>query len=67
MTAAITHLAHSTPARDRFTATDFNSYVTTSVAEGGGAEEGRAHGGGRSAGVGGSAANRGVRRTDFRN
>jgi L-alanine-DL-glutamate epimerase-like enolase superfamily enzyme len=34
VTAAIAHLAHSTPARHRFTATDFNSYVTVSIAEG---------------------------------
>ncbi len=33
-TAAIAHLAHSTPERHRFTATDFNSYVTKTIAEG---------------------------------
>ncbi len=33
-TAAIAHLAHSTPQELRFTATDFNSYVTVSTAEG---------------------------------
>jgi L-alanine-DL-glutamate epimerase-like enolase superfamily enzyme len=33
-TAAIAHLAHSTPEAYRFTATDFNSYVTVSLAEG---------------------------------
>jgi len=33
-TAAIAHLAHSTPERLRFTSTDFNSYVTVSTAEG---------------------------------
>jgi L-alanine-DL-glutamate epimerase-like enolase superfamily enzyme len=33
-TAAIAHLAHSTPVELRFTATDFNSYVTVSTAEG---------------------------------
>lgn len=33
-TAAIAHLAHSTPPRYLFTATDFNSYVTVSTAEG---------------------------------
>lgn len=33
-TAAIAHLAHSTPAELLFTATDFNSYVTVSTAEG---------------------------------
>lgn len=31
-TAAITHLAHSTPPRFLFTSTDFNSYVTVSTA-----------------------------------
>ncbi len=34
VTAAIAHLAHSTPAEFRFSATDFNSYVTVSLAEG---------------------------------
>lgn len=33
-TAAIAHLAQSTPERFRFSATDFNSYVTVSTAEG---------------------------------
>jgi cis-L-3-hydroxyproline dehydratase len=33
-TAAIAHLAHSTPEPFRFTATDFNSYVTVSIADG---------------------------------
>lgn len=33
-TAAIAHLAHSTPAPYRFSATDFNSYVTVPIAEG---------------------------------
>ena len=33
-TAAIAHLAHSTPEAFRFTATDFNSYVTVSTADG---------------------------------
>ncbi len=33
-TAAIAHLAHSTPPEFLFTATDFNSYVTLSTAEG---------------------------------
>jgi L-alanine-DL-glutamate epimerase-like enolase superfamily enzyme len=33
-TAAIAHLAHSTPEQLRFSATDFNSYVTVSTAEG---------------------------------
>jgi L-alanine-DL-glutamate epimerase-like enolase superfamily enzyme len=34
VTAAIAHLAHSTPPELLFTATDFNSYVTVSIAEG---------------------------------
>lgn len=33
-TAAIAHLAQSTPETHRFTSTDFNSYVTVSTAEG---------------------------------
>ena len=33
-TAAIAHLAHSTPEEFRFSATDFNSYVTVSTADG---------------------------------
>ena len=33
-TATIAHLARSTPERFSFTATDFNSYVTVSIAEG---------------------------------
>jgi cis-L-3-hydroxyproline dehydratase len=33
-TAAIAHLAHSTPEEYRFTATDFNSYVTVQTADG---------------------------------
>jgi len=34
ITAAIAHLAHSTPERFRFSATDFNSYVTIQTATG---------------------------------
>jgi len=34
ITAAIAHLAHSTPPEFLFTATDFNSYVTLSIADG---------------------------------
>jgi len=34
VTAAVAHLAHSTPPAFRFTATDFNSYVSVSIAEG---------------------------------
>jgi L-alanine-DL-glutamate epimerase-like enolase superfamily enzyme len=33
VTAAIAHLAHSTPPEYLFTATDFNSYVTVSIAD----------------------------------
>jgi cis-L-3-hydroxyproline dehydratase len=33
-TAAIAHLAHSTPEEFRFTSTDFNSYVTVPTADG---------------------------------
>jgi L-alanine-DL-glutamate epimerase-like enolase superfamily enzyme len=34
ITAAIAHLAHSTPERYRFSATDFNSYGTRTIADG---------------------------------
>lgn len=34
VTAAIAHLAHSTPERYRFSSTDFNSYGTVTIAEG---------------------------------
>ena len=34
VTAAIAHLAHSTPTELLFTSTDFNSYVTKSIADG---------------------------------
>ena len=34
ITAAIAHLAHSTPSEYQFTSTDFNSYVTQSIASG---------------------------------
>jgi L-alanine-DL-glutamate epimerase-like enolase superfamily enzyme len=34
VTATIAHLARSTPQKFCFTATDFNSYVTVSIAEG---------------------------------
>ena len=34
VTAAIAHLAHSTPSELLFTATDFNSYVTVGIADG---------------------------------
>jgi cis-L-3-hydroxyproline dehydratase len=34
VTATIAHLAHSTPEQFRFSSTDFNSYVTVSIADG---------------------------------
>jgi L-alanine-DL-glutamate epimerase-like enolase superfamily enzyme len=34
VTAAIAHLAHSTPTRYLFSSTDFNSYVTVAFADG---------------------------------
>ena len=34
VTAAISHLAHSTPTEMLFSSTDFNSYVTVSIADG---------------------------------
>jgi L-alanine-DL-glutamate epimerase-like enolase superfamily enzyme len=34
ITSAIAHLAHSTPPEYLFSATDFNSYVTVSIADG---------------------------------
>ena len=34
VTAAISHLAHSTPPKFLFTATDFNSYITQPLATG---------------------------------
>jgi len=34
ITSAIAHLAHSTPTELLFSTTDFNSYVTVSIAEG---------------------------------
>ena len=34
VTAAISHLAHSTPTEFLFSSTDFNSYVTQSIANG---------------------------------
>lgn len=47
VTAAIAHLAHSTPPELLFTATDFNSYVTVSIADG----APRRHGGRLAAGT----------------
>ena len=40
VTAAIAHLAHSTPERFRFSSTDFNSYVTAANASGAPRREG---------------------------
>jgi L-alanine-DL-glutamate epimerase-like enolase superfamily enzyme len=40
VTAAISHLAHSTPTNLLFTSTDFNSYVTQSIADGAPQREG---------------------------
>jgi L-alanine-DL-glutamate epimerase-like enolase superfamily enzyme len=40
VTAAIAHLAHSTPPELLFSSTDFNSYVTVSIAEGAPQREG---------------------------
>lgn len=40
VTAAIAHLAHSTPPELLFSSTDFNSYVTTSIASGAPRREG---------------------------
>ena len=45
ITAAIAHLAHSTPPEFLFTATDFNSYVTVSIAAGRAAAAARTDGG----------------------
>ena len=44
-TAAIAHLAHTTPTELLFTSTDFNSYVTVSTADGRPAAPERPHGG----------------------
>ena len=41
VTAAIAHLAHSTPPEFLFSATDFNSYVTVAIAEGAPRRNGR--------------------------
>ena len=44
-TAAIAHLAHSTPSDLLFSSTDFNSYVTVSFADGAPPPDGEAQGG----------------------
>ncbi len=44
ITAAISHLAHSTPPELLFTATDFNSYVTVDIADGAPQREQRTNG-----------------------
>ena len=51
-TAAIAHLAHSTPEEFRFTSTDFNSYVTVSTADRGPAAPAGFHGGEQRSGTG---------------
>ena len=58
VTAAIAHLAHSTPPEFLFTSTDFNSYVTKSIADG---EPRRVNGGWRRAHRRGWASRRGWR------
>ena len=58
VTAAIAHLAHSTPPELLFTSTDFNSYVTVSIATGAPAAQSRPIGGRYGAGLGHSAATR---------
>ncbi len=60
VTAAIAHLAHSTPSEFQFTSTDFNSYVTTSIAEGAAAQP-RPHGRQHPAGLGDCAENANAR------
>jgi L-alanine-DL-glutamate epimerase-like enolase superfamily enzyme len=52
ITAAIAHLAHSTPERCRFSATDFNSYVTVHNATGAPAREAGAMVAGSAPGLG---------------
>ncbi|TDQ78817.1 L-alanine-DL-glutamate epimerase-like enolase superfamily enzyme [Dongia mobilis] len=51
-TAAIAHLAHSTPQELLFSATDFNSYVTRSIAEGGPKRQGGRMAAGMTPGLG---------------
>jgi L-alanine-DL-glutamate epimerase-like enolase superfamily enzyme len=51
-TAAIAHLAHSTPEEFRFTSTDFNSYVTVSTASGAPQRDGGFMAAGTSPGLG---------------
>ena len=51
VTAAIAHLAHSTPPEFLFSSTDFNSYVTVSTAAGSAASR-RTHGGVDTPGLG---------------
>jgi L-alanine-DL-glutamate epimerase-like enolase superfamily enzyme len=52
ITAAIAHLAHSTPERCRFSATDFNSYVTVRNASGAPVRDAGAMAAGASPGLG---------------
>ena len=60
VTAAIAHLAHSTPPEFLFTSTDFNSYVTVSIADRRAAAREWADGGEHVAGAGRYAADGGV-------
>src|SRR4029450_6902938 len=53
VTAAIAHLAHSTPPRFLFSSTDFNSYVTVSFADGAPRREGGRLAASREPGLGG--------------
>ena len=62
VTAAIAHLAHSTPPEFLFTATDFNSYVTVSIAEGGPATTPGTNGGSHHSRPGNQSALGGARR-----
>ena len=52
VTAAIAALAHSTPPELLFSSTDFNSYVTTSIAEGAPQRNGGRLASGTEAGIG---------------
>jgi L-alanine-DL-glutamate epimerase-like enolase superfamily enzyme len=52
ITAAIAHLAHSTPERFRFSSTDFNSYVTVKTASGAPVRENGMMGAGDGPGLG---------------
>ncbi len=66
VTATIAHLARSTPEKFCFTATDFNSYVTVSIADGAPQRVEGVHDGQRRAGAGGRAEIRCARRAGGR-